>query len=172
MTEFASLISAPDDPCARNARRHSCHDILAIAFGAMLCGGQTSADMELFGHAKRELLRSFLKLENGIPSHDTGSRLPGMLDPAAFQQWFTGFMRQFAEGGGVILAVDRKTLRRSYDRAEQRSPLHPVSAWAEERRLAPGQLAVDAESNAITALPRLLEMLTLWGKVVTADAMH
>ena len=47
MTEFASLISAPDDPCARNARRHSCHDILAIAFGAMLCGGQTSADMEL-----------------------------------------------------------------------------------------------------------------------------
>ena len=95
-----------------------------------------------------------------------------MLDPAAFQQWFTGFMRQFAEGGGVVLAVDGETLRCSYDRAEQCSPLHPVGAWAEEQRLAPGQLAVDAESNAITALPRLLEMLTLWGKVVTADAMR
>ena len=172
MTEFASLISAPDDPCARNARRHSCHDILAIAFGAMLCGGQTSADMELFGHAKRELLRSFLKLENGIPSHDTGSRLPGMMDPAAFQQWFTGFMRQFAEGGGGVLAVYGKTLRRCYDRAEQCSPLHPISAWAGEQRLVLGQLAVDAESNAITALPRLLEMLTLWGKVVTSDALR
>ena len=101
----------------------------------MLCGGQTCADMELFGHAKRELLQSFLKLANGIPSHDTFSRLPGMLDSAAFQQWFIGFMRQFAEGNEGILAVD-------------------------------------AKSNEIAALPQLLEMLTLRGKVVTADAMH
>ena len=132
MTEFANLLSALEDPRASNARRHSLHDILAIAFGTMLCGGQTGADMELFGHAKRELLQSFLKLENGIPSHDRGSRLPAMLDPAAFQQWFTGFMWQFAAGGGGVLAVDGKTLRRSYNHAEQRSPLHPVSARAEE----------------------------------------
>ena len=130
MTEFADLFSALDDPRASNARRHSLHDILVIAFCAMLCGGQTCTDMELFGHAKRELLQSFLKLENGIPSHDTFSRLLGMLDPAAFQQWFIGFMRQFAEGSAGILAVDGKTLRRSYDRAEQLSPLHLVSAWA------------------------------------------
>ena len=58
----------------------------------MLCSGQTGADMELFGHAKRDLLQSFLKLDNGVPNHDTGSRLPGMLDPAAFQRWFIGFM--------------------------------------------------------------------------------
>ena len=172
MTESADLFSALDDPRASNARRHSLHDILVIAFCTMLCGGQTSADMELFGHAKRELLQSFLKLENGIPSHDTFSRLLGMLDPAAFQQWFIGFMRQFAEGSGGILAVDGKTLRRSYDRAEQLSPLHLVSAWAEEQRLALGQLAVDDKSNEIAALPKLLEMLTLRGKVVTADAMH
>ena len=138
----------------------------------MLCGGQTCTDMELFGHAKRELLQSFLKLDHGIPSHDTFSRLLGMLDPAAFQQWFIGFMRQFAEGNEGILAVDGKTLRRSYDRAEQLSPLHLVSAWAEEQRLALGQLAVDDKSNEITALPKLLEMLTLRGKVVTADALH
>ena len=140
----------------------------------MLCGGQTCTDMELFGHAKRELLQSFLKLENGIPNHDTFSRLLGMLDPAAFQQWFIGFMRQFAEGGGDagVLAVDGKTSRRSYDRAEQLSPLHLVSTWADEQRLVLGQLVVDAKSNGITVLPRLLEMLTLRGKVVTADALH
>ena len=74
----------------------------------MLCGGQTGADMKLFDHAKRERLQSFLKLDNGIPSHDTFSRLLGMLDPAAFQQWFIGFMRQFAEGNEGILAVDGK----------------------------------------------------------------
>ena len=97
-----------------------------------------------------------------------------MLDPDAFQQWFTGFMQQFAEGGADagVLVLDGKTLRRSYDRAEQRSPLHPVSTWAEEQRLVLGQLAVDAKSNEITALPKLLEMPTLRGKVVTADAMH
>ena len=81
-------------------------------------------------------------------------------------------MRQFAEGSAGILAVDGKTLRRSYDHAEQRSLLHLVSAWAEEQRLVLGQLAVDDKSNEITALLRLLEMLTLRGKVVTADAMH
>ena len=172
MTESADLFSALEDPRASNARRHSLHDILVIAFCTMLCGGQTCTDMELFGHAKRELLQSFLKLDNGIPSHDTFSRLLGMLDPAAFQQWFIGFMRQFAEGSEGILAVDGKTLRRSYDRAEQLSPLHLVSAWAEEQRLVLGQVAVDDKSNEITALPKLLEMLTLRGKVVTADAMH
>ena len=120
--------------------------------------------MELFGHAKRELLQSFLKLENGIPCRDTFSRLLRMLDPAAFQQWFIGFMRQFAEGNEGVLAMDGKTLRRSYDHAEQRSPLHPVSAWAEEQRLVLGQLAVGAKSNEIAALPSLLEMLTLGAK--------
>ena len=153
MTEFADLFSALEDPRASNARRHSLHDILVIAFCAMLCGGQTCTDMELFGHAKRELLQSCVKLDHGIPSHDTFSRLLGMLDPAAFQQWFIGFMRQFAEGSAGILAVDGKTLRRSYDQAEQCSPLHPVSAWAEEQRLVLGQLAVDTKSNGITALP-------------------
>ena len=172
MTEFADLFSALEDPRASNARRHSRHDILAIAFCAMLCGGQTCTDMELFGHAKRELLQSFLKLDNGIPSHDTFSRLLGMLDPAAFQQWFIGFMWQFAAGGEGVLAVDGKTLRRSYNHAEQRSRLHPVSARTEKQWLVLGQLAVDAKSNAIAALPKLLEMLTLWGKVVIADALH
>ena len=77
-----------------------------------------------------------------------------MLDPAAFQQWFTVFMQQFAAGGedAGVLAVDGKTLRRSYDREEQRSPLHPVGVWAEEQQLVLGQLAVDTKSNEITAL--------------------
>ena len=161
-----------EDPRASNARRHDLHDILVIAFCTMLCGGQTCTDMELFGHAKRELLQSFLKLENGIPSHDTFSRTLGMLDPEGFQQWFVGFMQRFAQGCRGVLALDGKTLRRSYDRAEGRSALHLVSAWAEEQRLVLGQLAVDAKSNEITAVPQLLELLSLRGKVVTADAMH
>ena len=172
MTELADVFADLDDPRAVNARRHSLHDILVIALCTVLSGGQTCTDMELFGHAKRDFLRSFLELENGIPSHDTFSRVLGMLDPAAFQQWFLGFMQQFAQGLGGVVALDGKTLRRSYDRAEGRSPLHLVSAWAEEQRLVLGQLSVADKSNEITAVPRLLEMLSLRDKVVTADAMH
>ena len=95
-----------------------------------------------------------------------------MLDPVGFQQWFVGFMQRFAQGCQGVLALDGKTLRRSYDRAEGRSALHLVSAKAEERRLVLGQLVVDDKSNEITAVPQLLELLTLKGKVVTADAMH
>ena len=81
-------------------------------------------------------------------------------------------MQQFAEGIEGVVALDGKTLRRSYDRAEGRSPLHLVSAWADQQRLVLGQVAVDDKSNEIMAVPKLLEMLTLRGKVVTADAMH
>ena len=136
MTELASVFADLEDPRAVNARRHSLHDILVIALCTVISGGQTCTDMELFGQAKRDLLQSFLKLENGIPSHDTFSRVLGMLDPAAFHRWFLGFMQQFGEGIAGAVALDGKTLRRSYDRAEGRSPLHLVSAWAEEQRLA------------------------------------
>ena len=180
MTELADVFAELDDPRAVNARRHSLHDILFIALCTVISGGQTCTDMELFGRAKRDLLQSFLTLENGIPSHDTFSRVLGMLDPEAFRQWFLEFMRQFAEGTQGVVALDGKpvlseaegTLRRSYDRAAGQSPLHLVSAWAEEQRLVLGQVAVDGKSNEITAVPQLLEMLSLRGKVVTADAMH
>ena len=147
MTELADVFAELDDPRAVNARRHSLHDILFIALCTVISGGQTCTDMELFGHAKQDLLQSFLKLENGIPSHDTFSRVLGMLDPEAFQQWFLGFMRQFAEGIEGVVALDGKTLRRSYDRAAGQSPLHLVSAWAEEQGLALGQVAPSLDQS-------------------------
>lgn len=161
-----------EDPRRGNAERHSLHDILVIALCTILCGGETCTDMALFGQSKREFLESFLPLRNGIPSHDTFSRVFRLLDPEAFRRWFLGFMGQFAQGCEGVLAIDGKTLRRSYDRAEGQSPLHLVNAWAAEQRLVLGQLAVDGKSNEITAVPKLLEMLALPGMVVTADAMH
>ena len=110
--------------------------------------------MALFGRAKREFLESFLKLPNGIPSHDTFSRLFRLLNPEGFHTWFVSFMGRFAQAYQGVVALDGKTLRRSYDRAEGSSPLHLVSAWAAEQRLALGQLAVDGKSNEITALPQ------------------
>ena len=98
--------------------------------------------------------KTALELENATPSHDTFSRMLGMLDPEAFRQWFLAFMGRFAEGIEGVVASDGKTLRRSFDRAAGLSPLRLVSAWAEERRLVLGQVAVDDKSK-----PALINLL-------------
>jgi hypothetical protein len=143
-----------------------------IALCAMLSGGETCADMALFGRLKQTFLKEFLALEHGIPSHDTFSRLFRRLDPAAFRTWFIAFMQRFAETCQGVVALDGKTLRRSFDRASAASPLHLVSAWAADQRLVLGQLAVGDKSNEIVAVPKLLELLSLKGMIVTADALN
>ena len=157
-----------------NAQRHDLLEILLIALAATLCGAEGCVDMALFGRAKEPLLRRFLRLEGGIPSHDTFSRIFRLLDPDAFEASFGRFVAAFAEqaGAGEIVAVDGKTARRSFDRQRGRRPLHLVSAWAVEQRLVLGQQKVAGDSNEITALPELLALLALEGHIVTADAMH
>ncbi len=171
MEEFARLFEGLEDPRQDNAR-HDLHDILIIALCTVLCGGEDCSDMALFGRAKEPFLRQFLTLEHGIPSHDTFSRVFRLLDPGQFHACFLAFMHRFAETCQGVVEVDGKTLRRSFDRAASASPLHLVSAWAVEQRLVLGQLAVDDKSNEITAVPKLLAMLSLKGVVVTADALN
>jgi predicted transposase YbfD/YdcC len=171
MDSFATCFDQLDDPRAANAR-HRLTDILLIAFLTVLCGGEDDYDMEEFGRSKEDYLRPFLSLPHGIPSHDTFARLFRHLDPTQFQACFLLFMQRFAENLKGVIALDGKTLRRSYDKATAQSPLHLVSAWAADQRLVLGQVAVDGKSNEITAVPQLLALLSLKGTIVTADAMH
>jgi len=171
MDDFEEIFEDLEDPRTGNAKRHELHEILVIGFCTLLSGGETCADMALFGRSKRAFLQQFLRLEQGIPSHDTFSRVFRLLDPGQFHAWFIGFMRQFAETCEGVVAIDGKTLRRSFDRAAAASPLHLVSAWAVDARLCLGQLAVGDKSNEIVAVPKLLELLSLKGRIVTADAM-
>jgi predicted transposase YbfD/YdcC len=171
MEEFRAVFEDLADPRDTNAR-HDLHEILVIALCTVLCGGEDCSDMALFGRAKEPFLRQLLRLPHGIPSHDTFSRVLRLLDPAQFHACFVTFMRRSAEPLAGVVALDGKTLRRSFDRAAGQSPLHLVSAWAVEQRLVLGQVAVDGKSNEITAVPQLLRMLSLEGTVVTADALH
>lgn len=171
MEDCEEIFEELDDPRTGNAKRHLLHEVLMIALCTVLCGGETCADMALFGRSKRDFLQEFLTLPHGIPSHDTFSRIFRLLDPARFHAWFIGFMQRFAADCQGVVAIDGKTMRRSFDRAAAASPLHLVSAWAAEARLCLGQLAVDDKSNEIVAVPKLLELLSLKGRVVTADAM-
>lgn len=171
MEEFVACFAEVTDPRQDNAR-HNLHELLLIALCTMLCGGEDCSDMALFGEAKEPFLRQFLRLRHGIPSHDTFSRVFRLRDPAPFEACFTRFMQRFAEGLQGVVAIDGKTLRRSFDRAAGKSPLHMLHAWSADQRLLLGQLAVDGKSNEITAVPKLLELLSLKGCIVTADALN
>ncbi len=130
LEQFSECWEGLDDPRSGNAEVHDFHELLLIALCAVLCGGQGAVDMALFARAKEPFLRSFLKLENGPPSHDTFSRLFRSLDPQQFGASFQRFMEKFSEGCQGVVAIDGKVLRRSFDRASGKSALHMVSAWA------------------------------------------
>ncbi len=117
------------------------------------------------------MLREFLTLKNRMPSHDTFSLLFRLLDPVAFGACFSEFMRAFSQQTTGVVAIDGKTLRRSFDTASEKSALHMVSAWSCEERLVLAQIATDEKSNEITAVPQLLRFLNLEGRTVTTDAM-
>lgn len=172
LEQFGSCWEGLDDPRCGNAARHDFHELLMIALCCVLCGGQGAVDMAVFAEAKEPFLRSFLTLANGLPSHDTFSRLFRTLDPDQFRDSFQRFMAQFSEQLQGVVAIDGKVLRRSFDRASGKSALHMVSAWGSEQRLVLAQIATDAKSNEITAVPKLLRMLTLKGTVVTTDALN
>ena len=172
MEEFHHIFEGVEDPRQSNATRHDLHEMLMIGLLSTMCGGEGCSDMALFGRTKRTFLDSFMTLKHGIPSHDAFSDLFNALAPLKLHTVLMRLVEGFADRLGEVIAVDGKTLRRSYDRARQQSALHLVQAFATHSRLVLGQVAVGAKSNEITALPALLEMLSLKGRIVTADAMH
>ena len=171
MEEFAACWEGLDDPRTGNAALHDFNEMLVISLCCVLSGGQGAVDMGLYAKAKEPFLRGFLKLSNGLPSHDTFSRLFRRLDPEQFRAAFQRFMAKFSGHCQGVVAIDGKVLRRSFDRTSSKSALHMVSAWGCEQRLA-AQIATDAKSNEITAVPKLLEMLSLKGTIVTTDALN
>jgi predicted transposase YbfD/YdcC len=163
---FAKL----QDPRRRHRRLHHLQDIIVIALCAVLAGAQDWQEIEIFGRKRRDWLQRFLTLPNGIPSHDTFERVFNRLQPEAFQACFRNWVNAVSAALKIKhVAIDGKTLRGSG--SAQLGPLHLVSAWATAQHLTLGQVAVDAKSNEITAIPALLELLDLRGALVTIDAM-
>jgi predicted transposase YbfD/YdcC len=166
---FAQL----EDPRDERNRKHPLINIIAIAILGVIGGADTWVDIERYGKSKREWLGTFLDLSNGIPSHDTIGRVFRWLDSATFEAQFVAWTEQIcALGGGEVVALDGKKLRRSQDGTHQRDGIWMVSAWASENRMVLGQRKVDDKSNEITAIPLLLSTLDLEGCVVTMDALN
>ena len=164
--------SVLEDPRDGLRRRHNLLDMVIIAIAATLGGADGWVAIAQFGRAKEAWFRQFLELPNGIPSHDTFGRVFSLLAPEAFEACFRAWVASIRTLiPGEIIAIDGKTLRRSHNRAKGLAALHLVSAWATANRVVLGQVATDAKSNEITAIPELLALLMLKGAIVTIDAM-
>ena len=161
------------DPRVNRGKNHELVEMVFIALTATICGAQGWADVERFAKSKIAWFRRFIRLEHGIPSHDTFGRVFARLDTAEFLSAMHTWVDAFAgslRGQGV--AIDGKTLRGSFDRAAGKSALHTITAFACDMRICLRQMAVDEKSNEIPAVPALLKLMELSGATVTLDAMH
>lgn len=151
---------------------HCLDDLMAIAILAVLCGADGWTAVESWALINQEWLASLLDLPHGIPTHDTFGRVFAILDPLAFEKCFTDWTAALVQGAdGLFIAVDGKTLRRSFKHAWSKTPVHMVSAFVSKNQCVLAQLATDSKSNEITAIPKLLAMMQLTGATVTIDAM-
>lgn len=161
-----------EDPRVKRQPEHLLLDIVAIAILAVLSGANDMVAVETYGKAKRAWLETFLALPNGIPSHDTFSRVIGLLDPQQLHECFVKWVNQLSEQLEInVISIDGKTARGSYDRESSLKALHTVSAWASEHHLVLAQCRVESKSNEITAIPQLLNLLDVKGAIITLDAM-
>ncbi|HEV3396344.1 MAG TPA: ISAs1 family transposase [Xanthobacteraceae bacterium] len=174
MGKFKKVFRGLRDPRADNAS-HELVEILFIGLAAVLCGAEGPSDMAQFGRSKELLLRGILRLEHGIPSHDTFSRVFRLLAPRAFEQAFRRFMVAFAKFNrldlGGVIAVDGKALRGAYERGRSATPLQMVNVFATQARMALASIKAPGRNEALGAV-EVLGMLCLKHCIVTADALH
>lgn len=164
--------SALEDPRIDRQKKHMLLDVLVIALCSVLCGITSFEGFEEFGLNKEAWLRTFLRLPNGIPSHDTFNRVFARLKPDVFTRCFVAWMEQVVTlTDGEVVAIDGKTLRRSFDRVSSKAAIHMISAFATANGVSLGQLKVEDKTNEINAIPKLLDLLSLKGCLVTIDAM-
>lgn len=164
------------DPRVRRKPRHLLTDILVISICGVLSGCDGCVEIAEYGRRKAEFLGTILELPHGIPSHDTFNRVLALLKPEALQKCLLGWLRSVRDEAEDSreerhIAIDGKSLRRTFDRAAGQSMLHLVSAWSTANGITLGQVAVDEKSNEITAIPRLLAIVDIRGATVTMDAM-
>lgn len=169
---FVEIFSAIEDPRVNRTRKHLFLDIIGLALFGVLAGAQSYTEIEDFCSHHIDWLKMYFTLSNGIPSHDTFSRVFSAINPMSFQECFLSWLKAvidiFPE---QVIAIDGKSIRASRRVRQGLKALHIVSAWSCTNGISLGQLRVDDKTNEITAIPELLQNLFIKGAIVTIDAM-
>ena len=168
--DFLSHFDGMNDPRQAAKIIYPLNEIFLLVVCAVISGAQDWVSIALYGQKKLGLLRRFLPFEDATPSHDQLGILFSRLDMDQFQRCFVNWVADLHGPLEGVVAIDGKTLRRSFDTGSNKAAIHMVSAWACEQKLVPGQRKVADKSNEITAIPELLELLTIKGAIVTIDA--
>lgn len=163
------VLSGIEDTRRNRSVMYPLHEILIIMLLAVICGATSYAKVEMFGKSKQEWLKTFLKLENGIPNACTFRNVIKEIDTKKLHEVFCKWMKSVIKEVYGVVAIDGKQARRTKD--DKKKPLHVVSAFSAEYGLVIGQIACEEKSNEITAIPKLLKMLEIKGCIVTIDAM-
>lgn len=169
-----SSFSDLTDPRRQNKGnvQHRLIDMIFLVISAVVSGADTWQHIELFGKSQINWLRKYAAFENGIPSHDTLGRVFSAIDFNQLSHCFVEWTKQVSKlSGGEVVAIDGKTLRGSYDKANNKQAIHMVSAFACSNNVCIGQIITEEKSNEITAIPELLKILAIKGCIVTIDAM-
>jgi predicted transposase YbfD/YdcC len=179
-TEFGAISEAvaflyyfKDLPDSRQSGKvvYLLDEVLLFCLLAVLGGAETFVDIARFGEKKINLLRRFRPFHDGTPSHDHLGDIFATLDAGQFQRCFVAWVAALTGTPADVIAIDGKTLRRSYQKKGAKAPIHMVSAFATRQRLVLGQVKVADKSNEIVAIPALLAMMAIEGSIVTIDAM-
>jgi len=170
-TVFLSYFEDLPDYRQKGKVAYPLDEVLLLMLAAALAGAETVVDTARFGRAKLAFLRRFRPFANGTPSHDQLGIILAKLDPVGFQRCFVAWTAALTKTSAEVIAIDGKTVRRSYQKKGAEEPIHVVSAFAARQRMVLGQTRVGDKSNEIVAIPALLELLAIEGAVVTIDAM-
>ena len=170
-TVIVEYFSALNDPRQKGKVVYPLVEVLILVLMAVMAGAEAFTEVESFGKAKLGLLRRFARFEAGTPPHDTLGDIFAALDYEAFQKCFAAWAARFVGVPEGVVAIDGKTARRTFKKARGEAAIHMVTAYAAERRLVLGQVKTEEKSNEITAIPKLLDALSIAGATVTIDAM-
>lgn len=168
---FESHFGQLQDPRIERHKLYPLSEILFVVLCGSICGAESWRDFVLFGKEKLDFLQNYYSFENGIPCKNTFARVFAALDPEKFKLCFVEWVKSLQTILSSIIAIDGKTLCKSFDKASGKTAIHMVSAFATEARLVLAQQKVSEKSNEITAIPQLLALLDLKGHIVTIDAM-
>jgi|RhiMetdeSRZDD1v2_1073273.scaffolds.fasta_scaffold462424_2 predicted transposase YbfD/YdcC len=167
-----AVFSTIKDPRAGNAR-HKLFDVIFMALCATVAGAKTCFQIAEYVRAKEEFLCQLLALEHGVPSHDTFSRIFRILDPRAFEAAFRRFTSLFCRvlGKDSVVAFDGKAIRNAITKGSRFCPVQMVNVWACDAGIALAQFKAPNRNEVAGAL-EVLDLLSIAGTFVTADALH